>query len=501
MGAPRTSSSDRRVRSLGRGAFGEVELVMRSDGRFERLFAKKRLLPAHQEDAELRSMFFEEARLAGMIRHPNVVSVLDVGEDEQGPYLLMDYVEGVSLHRLIEVSRMRHERLPLQVCLRLMAQVAEGLHAAHELHDREGRPLGLVHRDVSPVNVLLGYDGTARVTDFGVARALGRTTKTSTGFLKGKLGYMSPEQLRFEEPDRRSDLFALGVVLFELIVLERLYVSRDGQEGPRRILTEPPPDLADHRDDVPDALVQLMFSLLAKDREHRPRDAKAVALTLEQLSAALTLEEGHIDLAGHLAELLEHERAQAQREHAAALAALSQVAATAPASSSPEAPSAAPRTRGPRARQLGVVGVVGLAAALALVLARATPERAPSTTIPAAALAAPPASSPPAMARELAPSEVANDEAREAANDEAREAAKAEARESARDEAERRAPSTPAPSVAAGEVEASRGARPALAKDTPAPEATARPAATTEPKRRARKPKPSPSAGVPMWGW
>jgi hypothetical protein len=496
MGAPRTSSSDRRVRSLGRGAFGEVELVVRSDGRFERLFAKKRLLPAHQEDAELRSMFFEEARLAGMIRHPNVVSVLDVGEDEQGPYLLMDYVEGVSLHRLIEVSRMRHERLPLQVCLRLVAQVAEGLHAAHELHDREGRPLGLVHRDVSPVNVLLGYDGTARVTDFGVARALGRTTKTSTGFLKGKLGYMSPEQLRFEEPDRRSDLFALGVVLFELIVLERLYVSRDGQEGPRRILTEPPPDLADHRDDVPDALVQLMFSLLAKDREHRPRDAKAVALTLEQLSAALTLEEGHIDLAGHLAELLEHERAQAQREHASALAALSEVAPAAEVPSAAAAPVAAPRTRGLHARTLGVIGAVGLAAALALVLARAMPERAPSTTttaaIPAAALGEPAA---------------AEDEAREAARDEAREAVKDEAREATRDEAreaakaETRAPSTPAPSVAAGEGEASRAPR-ALAKDTPASEPTARPAAaTTEPKRRARRPKPSPSAGVPMWSW
>jgi hypothetical protein len=481
MGAPRTSSSDRRVRSLGRGAFGEVELVVRGDGRFERLFAKKRLLPAHQEDAELRSMFFEEARLAGMIRHPNVVSVLDVGEDEQGPYLLMDYVEGVSLHRLIEVSRMRHERLPLQVCLRIMAQVAEGLHAAHELHDREGRPLGLVHRDVSPVNVLLGYDGTAHVTDFGVARALGRTTKTSTGFLKGKLGYMSPEQLRFEEPDRRSDLFALGVVLFELIVLERLYVSRDGQEGPRRILTEPPPDLADHRDDVPDALVQLMFSLLAKDREHRPRDAKAVALTLEQLTAALPLEEGHVDLAGHLAELLQHERAQAQREHASALAALSEVAPAAEVPSASAAPSAAPRARGLRMRTLGAltaIGAVGLAATLALVLARAEPDRAPSTptgtTTPAAALSEPAAPSPPAVARELAPSEAAKDELR--------------------------AP-TPAPSVAAGEVEASQASA-AQAKDTPASEPTARPAAAAaEPKRRARKPKPSPSAGVPMWGW
>ncbi len=432
-------SSDRRVALLGRGAFGEVELVVRREGRFERLFAKKRLLPVHQEDVELRSMFFEEARLAGMIRHPNVVSVLDVGEDEQGPYLLMDYVEGVSAHRLIEASLGAQRPIPLQVCLRIVAQVAEGLHAAHELSDREGRPLGLVHRDVSPANVLLGYDGIARVTDFGVARALGRTTKTSTGFLKGKFGYMSPEQLRFEEPDRRSDLFALGVVLFELIALRRLYANKDGMDGARRILHEPPPDLADHREDVPDALIQLSFAMLAKAREHRPPDARAVAVALEEVSAALTLEEGRLDVADHLGDVLGEERSAARARVAEALAApVEEVVLPTRVQPLPVRP-----RRASKAPWIGAAVVAaGIAAALVLRMGEGADE--------AEALAA----------------EVATDDA----------------------PAEAQAPAVAAPEPAATVPPAS------VAPTAPV---------SAAPKKRPRKPKPSttPSPGVPMWSW
>lgn len=316
-----SSSSDRRIALLGKGGFGEVELIVRREGRFQRLYARKRLLPAHQQDVELRSMFFEEARLAGMIRHPNVVSVLDVGADQQGPFLLLDYVDGVSVQRIIENARAKEQPIPLQVCLRIAMQVADGLHAAHELTDHQARPLGLVHRDVSPANILVGYDGVARVSDFGVARALGRTTHTATGFLKGKFGYMSPEQLRFEEPDRRSDLFALGVVLFELISARRLYANQDGMDGARRALNEPPPDLADHRDDVPEALVQLLFSMLAKQPAHRPEAAKWVSNRLEAILAALAAEEGRIDVADYLEEEFGAERRHQQAELARWLAA------------------------------------------------------------------------------------------------------------------------------------------------------------------------------------
>ena len=137
----------------------------------------------------------------------------------------------------------------MEVVLKIMIHAAEGLHAAHELCAADGTALQLVHRDVSPQNIMVGFDGVSLVTDFGIAKAMGRTSKTSTGVLKGPLGSLAPEQLRFEEPDRRADLFALGVVLFELLTARRLYKSREGTDGPRRILTEPPPDLADVRDD------------------------------------------------------------------------------------------------------------------------------------------------------------------------------------------------------------------------------------------------------------
>jgi serine/threonine protein kinase len=259
-------------------------------------------------------MFVEEARLAGMIRHPNVVSVLDVGEDTSGPFLVMDYVEGVPSYALIQHASKRGEPIPLQVCLRIIMEAAEGLHAAHELRNEQGDALGLVHRDVSPQNLLVGFDGVTRVTDFGVAKAFGRTTRTATGVLKGKFGYMAPEQLRFEEPDRRSDLFSLGIVLYELVVGTRLYKNRDGTDGIRRILHEPPPDLGEHREDVPPELVALVFAMLAKEPDHRPPDLRTVARRLEAILSDLVAEEGRVEVGSYLNDVFAERRHQWQ-EH------------------------------------------------------------------------------------------------------------------------------------------------------------------------------------------
>jgi serine/threonine protein kinase len=207
-----TEASYRTLLTLAVGGMGQVDLAVRREGNFERLFAIKRLRPELSSDVEVRSMFLDEARIAGLVRHPNVVSIVDVGEDDSGPLAVMEFVDGISVAELLAKSDVHP--LPLDLALRIAREVAEGLHAAHELRSADGAPLELVHRDVSPQNILLGFDGIARVTDFGVAKALGRVSQTSTGVLKGKLGYISPEQLRFEEPDRRADLFALGVVLF-----------------------------------------------------------------------------------------------------------------------------------------------------------------------------------------------------------------------------------------------------------------------------------------------
>jgi serine/threonine-protein kinase len=295
-GAAEGTTTYRRVADLAAGGMGTVAVCMRRAGRFERLYAVKRLHPHLRDDETMRAMFLDEARVAGMLRHANVVSVLDVGENSEGPFLVMDYVEGISLSRFIKHHAAARDLPPAAVCVHVVAQIARGLHAAHELVGKDGRPLLLVHRDVSPQNVLIGHDGIVRVTDFGVAKAIGRSTHTSTGLLKGKVGYMSPEHLRFEPLDRRSDLFALGVVLFELLTTERLYPGQDAAAVARRILREPPPDLGDARPDVPPALVELAFRLLAKDPADRPATAAEVADRLDDVVG----EQGQVDLASYV---------------------------------------------------------------------------------------------------------------------------------------------------------------------------------------------------------
>jgi serine/threonine-protein kinase len=277
-----------------------VDLAIRREGTFVRLHAIKRLHPHLLEDPDVRAMFIEEARIAGLLRHPNIVSVVDVGEDAAGPFLVMDYVEGVSVAALIEDAIETAQLVPVDVALRIAIDVAKGLHAAHELTAPDGVSLSLVHRDVSPQNVLVGFDGVARVTDFGIAKALGRGARTSTGILKGKLGYMAPEQLQFKGQDRRSDLFAFGVVLFELLTSRRLYPGQRGEESARRILEEPPPDLTDDRDDAPPALVGLLFKLLAKRSEHRPPDAQSVARVLEDVLMEVSAASAAVDTAQYL---------------------------------------------------------------------------------------------------------------------------------------------------------------------------------------------------------
>ena len=245
-------------------------------------------------------MFMDEARLAGLVRHPNVVGVSDVGEDEDGPYLIMDYVEGVSLSRAIREMVGSRRSVPMQVAVRICLEVAMGLHAAHEVRSEDGTVLHLVHRDVSPQNILIGFDGTVRVTDFGIAKALGNTSQTNAGVLKGNMGYLSPEQLRFEEPDRRSDFFSLGVTLYELLSGTRLYSNKDGFDGTRRILSEPPPDIGELRSDVPAELVELLFEMLSKDREARPSSALEIAGRLEGILAPLIAEEGSVTVADYM---------------------------------------------------------------------------------------------------------------------------------------------------------------------------------------------------------
>ncbi|MEM1031811.1 MAG: serine/threonine-protein kinase [Myxococcota bacterium] len=301
------------VGTLASGGMARVSVVLRHQGEFRRLYALKRLLEPLQADEHVQAMFLDEARFAGMIRHSHVVSVLDMGIDHEGPFLVMEFVDGVAVDTLLQHHSANGLDVPCQVAARIASQVARGLHAAHELCGPTGEPLHLVHRDVSPQNILLGFDGVAKVTDFGIAKAASQSTKTSTGIIKGKLGYLSPEQLRFEEPDRRSDLFALGVVLFELLSGQRLYRNRQGMDGARRILSESPPDIQDFRNDVPPDLVDLLFRLLAKDPAHRPASALVVARTLDDIVAEQAVLDGVVDVGEYLLAHLHAQRAKTKK--------------------------------------------------------------------------------------------------------------------------------------------------------------------------------------------
>ncbi len=296
----------RHLCEINSGGMGRVYVAVRRGDDSGALFAVKRLHPHLREDARARQTLGAEATLAGHVEHPNVLRVIENGEDEDGPFLAMEYVEGCSLAELVSAVKRLDEEVPVQICLESLRQIAAGLHA---IHDQGG--LLVVHRDVSPQNILVDYSGVVRIADFGIAKPLnpmeGRS-ETSTGMLKGKVGYMAPEQLRFEPPDRRADLFALGVILWECLAGRRLYHGSDGTEGARRILHEPPADIMDEREDVPPDVVQLLFELLAKRPEARPPTAGLVADRLGAVVDALAADEGRIHVGDYTASFFERER-------------------------------------------------------------------------------------------------------------------------------------------------------------------------------------------------
>jgi serine/threonine protein kinase len=208
-------------------------------GGFQRFVAVKRLHPHLANESDFVQMFLDEARLAALIHHPNVVSISEVGASDRGYYLVMDYIEGDTLARLMNDTSEAGRVVPLGVALRIIIDMLTGLHAAHDLHDEQGNPTGLVHRDVSPQNVLVGLDGISRISDFGVAHAASRLAGTRVGQLKGKIAYMAPEQAAGDDMlDRRADVFASGILLWELLTGRRLFRATNDAATLSRVVNE-----------------------------------------------------------------------------------------------------------------------------------------------------------------------------------------------------------------------------------------------------------------------
>lgn len=250
---------------------------------FSKIVAIKRILPHLLAEQDFVDMFVDETRVAARIQHPNVVSTLDVAMTEGEVFLVMEFVLGESFARLLRACRKAKERVPLEITVSVIGGLLRGLHAAHEARNDLGELLGVVHRDVSPQNLLVGVDGLSRVIDFGVAKAFGRLQTTRDGKIKGKMSYMAPEQLTGVEPDRRTDVYAAGVVLWEALAGRRLHAGDNDAIVYANVLhgqVPPPSALWAH---VPPALDAVVLRALARDARQRFATAEEMVLALESV--------------------------------------------------------------------------------------------------------------------------------------------------------------------------------------------------------------------------
>jgi serine/threonine-protein kinase len=265
-------------------AGGMATVHLGRDLRTERgghVVAIKRLHESSAHDVELRAMLMDEARLSFRVVHPNVVSTLDVVYHEGEFALVMEYVQGESLARLLAEARARGERIPVEIAVGILVGVLRGLYAAHVACDDDGQPLMLVHRDVSPQNVMVGTDGVARLADFGVAKAVGRLQTTRDGRIKGKCSYMAPEQLRGAPLDARTDVYAAAVVLWEALTGRRLFDANEPELVLLQILERPIPPPSSVAPDVPRSMDEIVLRGLARDPNRRHGSAEQMALALE----------------------------------------------------------------------------------------------------------------------------------------------------------------------------------------------------------------------------
>jgi serine/threonine-protein kinase len=269
--------------SLGRGGMADVFLaVAHGPMGFNKLVVIKRLRPALAEEPVFRNMFLDEARLAARLNHANVVHTYEVGEHEGIYFIAMEYLEGQSLNKVTKEGVKRGAMLDPALSVRVIADALAGLGYAHELRDYDGRPLDVVHRDVSPQNVFVGYDGHVKLVDFGIAKAeLLSTTETEAGVLKGKVGYMSPEHALGEPLDARADLFAMGIVLWEMLAHRRLLYADSAAATLQKLMNTPIPRLSSVKPTIDARLDAIVMHALEKDRDRRFQSAREMRDALE----------------------------------------------------------------------------------------------------------------------------------------------------------------------------------------------------------------------------
>jgi serine/threonine protein kinase len=270
------------LKKIATGGMAEVFLAKRIGMKgFEKLLAIKRIHPQFSENEEFIAMFIDEAKLAARLNHRNIVQIYDFGSQQDSYYIAMEYIFGKDLRSIMKKSKARGEHLPLAQCAYIITEAAKGLEYAHTLKDHFGKPLQIIHRDISPQNILLSYEGEVMLADFGIAKAASKSTETRAGVLKGKILYMSPEQAWGKTIDRRSDLYSLGVVLYEMATNRKIF-DADSEfsmlEKVRNAEVEFPPDIFEN---LPKNFLHIIKKALEKNPQNRYQSAHEMRVDLE----------------------------------------------------------------------------------------------------------------------------------------------------------------------------------------------------------------------------
>jgi serine/threonine protein kinase len=270
------------LRPIASGGMAEIHLAsFEGAAGVQKLVAIKRILPEHAGDGEFVAMFMNEARIAASLHHANVVEAYDFGSEAGRYFLAMEYLRGLDIRRIVQALGRNGRPMPLEIAIAIGIGAAAGLHYLHEKRDAAGAPLGLVHRDISPPNMVLTSDGIVKLVDFGIAKAVRRAGETRTGTVKGKASYMSPEQCRCERLDRRSDIFALAIVLWELTVGRRLFQDESDLVVMNAITTMDAPRPSQMASGYPRELERIVSKGLTRDRNRRYQTAEEMQHDLE----------------------------------------------------------------------------------------------------------------------------------------------------------------------------------------------------------------------------
>ena len=287
------------------GGMAEIWLARQAGPRgFEKVVVIKRIIDAYSQDAEFVEMFLDEARIAAQLNHPNIVQIYDLGEHAGAWYIAMEYLGGEHLSAIVRSALKANKRLPIPLAVKMISLAAEGLGHAHQKLGPNGQPLHIVHRDVSPQNVVVTYEGQLKVVDFGIAKAATRVSHTTSGLVKGKMGYMAPEQARGLPIDARADLYSLGVVLYEMVTQTRLFNTSDQLLLMQQVISPEPIQPAHERNpDVPTDLSKIISKSLEKNADERFQDARSFQAAIDGWLAQQGPVPGSADLSGLMHDL------------------------------------------------------------------------------------------------------------------------------------------------------------------------------------------------------